>query len=368
MPLSTATPGPSADDSAAASRSRGRRASRVSLLSKVLGVNTVIIVGTVFLASLATQIDVSTSEGLNSFLVAVVAMLTTVLVNGWILRRQFRPLEALGSALDEVDLERPKLELRAPRGEPADVQQLRLGVEAMLDRLDQERRRRVSAVIDAQEAERARLARDLHDEVNQSLTGIMLRLSAIAADAEPRVREQLQEVRDLTDHAMRELLRLSHDLRPSTLDDLGLSAALAARLRQLRTDTKLAVDTDLDSQLPELSPEQQTVLFRVAQEGISNVIQHAEASRIRVELREIKGGRVVLRITDDGRGMGSYRPPAPGSRRHAGVAGMRERALLVGGHLSLRSSRKGTTLELTLGGADPADRPTPSGSGPAARW
>lgn len=324
------------------------RSSRLSLFSQVLGVNTVIIVGTVFLASVAAQIDVSTSDGLNSFLVAAVAMLTTALVNGWILRRQFRPLESLAAALDRVDLERPNLRVDVPRSEPADVQQLRSGIEAMLGRLEQERRQRTSAVIDAQESERARLARDLHDEVNQSLTGIMLRLSAIARDADPELREGLQEVRDLTDHAMRELLRLSHDLRPSTLDDLGLTAALGARLEQLRRDTDLVVDADLAAALPELSSAQQTVLFRVAQEAISNVVQHAQATTVEVALTTNPYGRVVLRVKDDGRGMNSYRPPGAGERRHAGVTGMRERALLVGGRLALRSTRTGTTLELTL--------------------
>ena len=333
-PLSTASP--------------KRRSSRVSLFSQVLGVNTAIIVATVFVATVAAQIDITTSDGLNGFLIAIAAMLATALVNGWVLRRRFRPLEQLIGALDNVDLERPNLALTAGRREPADVEQLRHGVEGMLARLDQERRYRASAVIDAQESERARLARDLHDEVNQSLTGIMLRLSAIAADADPQTQRALQEVRDLTEQAMGELLRLSHDLRPMTLDDLGLSAALAARLKQLRRDTNLIVRGDVAPDLPSLSREQQTVLFRIAQEAISNVVQHANATTIVVVLRPYIDGRVMLRVSDDGRGIEPSRPTLAGERTSSGLTGMRERALLVGGTLDLRSSHTGTTVELVL--------------------
>jgi two-component system sensor histidine kinase UhpB len=225
---------------------------------------------------------------------------------------------------------------------------LRGAVEGMLARLDLERRRRASAVIDAQEAERARLARDLHDEVNQSLTGIMLRLSAIARDADPATHAALQEVRDLTEQAMVELLRLSHDLRPTALDDLGLSAALEAQLHRIATDTTLKVLSDIQADLPPLKPEQMTVLFRVAQESLSNVVQHAGASTVTVSLRQAGGG-VKLRIADDGCGIGNRRTPINlGERQRAGLTGMRERALLVGGNLDLQSSSSGTSVELVL--------------------
>src|ERR1700712_1015301 len=199
---------------------------RGSLFAQVLGVNTVIIVAAVFVASVIAHYDLSTQTGMESFLVAIVAILTTVLVNGLVLRRRFAPLEELISSIDRVSLERPRLNTKLQPGEPDDIAQLRHAVEGMLSRLDQERRRRASAVIAAQETERARLARDLHDEVNQSLTGILLRLTAIGADADPATRARLKETRDLTQDAMLELLRLSHDLRPTALDDLGLSAAI----------------------------------------------------------------------------------------------------------------------------------------------
>lgn len=324
-----------------------RTASRLSLFSQVLGVNTLIIVATVFAATVAAQIDITTSDGLNGFLVVVAAMLATALVNGWVLRRRFKPLEQLIRALDTVDLETPKLP-GGGRGEPADVEQLRHGVEGMLARLDHERRHRASAVLDAQESERARLARDLHDEVNQSLTGIMLRLTAIAGDADPGTAAALQEVRDLTSRAMAELLRLSHDLRPTALDDLGLSAALRARLAQLRKETDLVVRGEIDSALPDLSKEQQTVLFRVAQEAISNVVQHSGASSITVMLQGRGDGHVLLRVSDNGRGLAPAHPVPVGGRSSSGLTGMRERALLVGGTLDLRSTSTGTTVELIL--------------------
>lgn len=326
----------------------GPRASGVSLFTQVLGVNTVIIVSTVLVASVAARLEINTPDGLKSFLIVVLAILVTALVNGWILRRRFGPLERLIHSLEDVDLERPIITSRPERGEPKDVELLRNAVGGMLSRLDLERRRRAGAVLDAQESERARLARDLHDEVNQSLTGVMLRLSAIARDTDGPTRDALQEVRDLTDQAMGELLRLSHDLRPSALDDLGLSAALETRLQALRNDTELTVESNIAPDLSSLTADQQTVLFRVAQEALSNVIQHAGASRVEVSVQPTNEG-VRLRVVDDGCGIGNRRSPQElGEREHAGLTGMRERALLVGGSLDLQSSPSGTAVELVL--------------------
>lgn len=319
-----------------------------SLFSQVLAVNTVIIIGTVFTASVAARLDLHTAEGLESFLIAILAILVTALVNAWVLRRRFRPLERLLHSIDRVDLERPTINASPERGEPADVAALRDGVQGMLDRLDLERRRRATSVLAAQEAERGRLARDLHDEVNQSLTGIMLRLSVLAGDADPQTREGLAEVRELTDQAMRELLRLSHDLRPTALDDLGLTAALGARLDQLKRDTKLSVERDIDTSLPALGSERQTVVFRVAQEAISNVIQHAGATRVRVSLTSCGTDSVRLCVSDDGCGIDASAAEHAERRGRAGVTGMRERAILVGGSLRVLSGAQGTTVELVV--------------------
>jgi two-component system sensor histidine kinase UhpB len=351
----TRTPRPAEPDASGSSaapdpRARlGRQPSGASLFSQVLAVNTLIIVATVFTASVAARLQIDTPEGLKSFLVASGAMLVSALVNGLVLRRRFRPLEQLIEALDHVDLERPVLTAQHDADAPADVQHLRLAVEGMLGRLDFERRRRTSAVLAAQEAERARLARDLHDEVNQSLTGIMLRLSIIASDADDAAtRAALQEVRDLTDDAMRELLRLSHDLRPTALDDLGLPAALETRLRQLQADTELDVKHEICGELPPLTSDQQTVVFRVAQEALSNVVQHAGAATVRLELLRRGDGGALLRVSDDGCGIGNRTSPAAGERERAGLTGMRERALLVGASVDIRSSARGTVVELAI--------------------
>lgn len=330
-----------------ADASIGRPRGGASLLSQVLAVNTLIIVATVFTASVAAQLEVDTPEGLKSFLVAAAAMSATALVNGLVLRRRFRPLERVIDALDHVDLERPVLALEHDSDASSDVQRLHEGVEGMLGRLNDERRRRTAAVLAAQESERARLARDLHDEVNQSLTGIMLRLSAIASDADEGTRAALGEVRDLTEQAMQELLRLSHDLRPTALDDLGLRAALLTRLRQLADDTDLLVEQEVSSELPDLSPEQQTVVFRVAQEALSNVVQHAGARTVCLRLVPDGPAGVLLEVSDDGCGIGVPSAPADG-RARAGLTGMRERAVLVGGRVEIASSSRGTRVELRL--------------------
>jgi two-component system sensor histidine kinase UhpB len=160
-------------------------------------------------------------------------------------------------------------------------------------------------------------------------------------------RAKLRDVRDLTEQAMGELLRLSHDLRPTALDDLGLPAALEAQLRRLAKDTALEVYSDISTELPPLNADQQIVLFRIAQESLSNVVQHAGASGVTLILRPEPNGGVLLRITDDGSGL-PRRPDANIDRERAGLTGMRERAMLVGGNLALRSSPSGTTVELVL--------------------
>jgi len=140
---------------------------------------------------------------------------------------------------------------------------------------------------------------------------------------------------------MEELLTLARQLRPAVLDDHGLLPALHSQVRDFSDQTGIQAVFNVRGQAPRLSPEQQLVVYRVTQEGLSNVAQHSAAGRVDVELSFI--GRTVLRITDDGKGFVSRRQGG------LGLSGMRERALLVGGHLSIWSGDgQGTRVELTL--------------------
>src|SRR5215212_1372023 len=152
-------------------------------------------------------------------------------------RRRLRPLEDLVEAMEKVDLSSPRLHLPPSIdgvGETEEVERIELAFLRMMRRLEAERRRAGSAALRAQEEERARVARDLHDEVNQSLTGVLLHLEAAREKAPPELDRELAETKLMANQAMSELLTLARDLRPTALDDLGLKAALAGHVDEVR--------------------------------------------------------------------------------------------------------------------------------------
>jgi two-component system sensor histidine kinase UhpB len=264
------------------------------------------------------------------------------------LKRRFGPLERLIEEMEKVDLSRPGPLL--PRsidgvGETAEVERIELAFLRMMDRLEAERRRAGSAALQAQEQERARVARDLHDEVNQSLTGVLLRLEAVREAAPPDIEPQLAETKTLANQAMRELLALARQLRPTALDDLGLAAATAGQVEQLARG-EIEAEFDAEGDFSGLGDDAQLVVYRVAQEALSNAARHSGADQVEVRLRRLDGGGVELTVADDGRGFAFAE-----SERGLGIAGMRERALLIGGELTIESRPgRGTTVRLTVPG------------------
>jgi two-component system, NarL family, sensor histidine kinase UhpB len=264
------------------------------------------------------------------------------------LKRRLAPLEGLIEEMEKVDLSRPG-PLLPPSidgvGETAEVERIELAFLRMMQRLEAERRRAGSAALQAQEQERARVARDLHDEVNQSLTGLLLRLEAAREAAPPQLEAELEQTKSLANQAMRELLSLARQLRPTALDDLGLVAAIAGQIEQLGHG-EMSAGLDAQGDFSDLGDDAQLVVYRVAQEALSNAARHSEAKRVEVTLRRLAGGGVELRVSDDGRGFAFEE-----SERGLGIGGMRERALLVGGELTIESRpERGTTVRLAVPG------------------
>jgi two-component system sensor histidine kinase UhpB len=260
--------------------------------------------------------------------------------------RRLAPLEDLIEEMERVDLNRPGALPDSIDGvaETEEVARIELAFLRMMRRLEAERRRAGSAALRAQEEERARVARDLHDEVNQSLTGLVLRLEAVREAAPPELEGQLAETRALAGQAMGELLSLARQLRPATLDDLGLAAAIAGQVEQLER-SGLTIELSAKGDFSDLDDDVQLVVYRVAQEALTNAARHSEAQRIAVRLRR-SGGGVELEIADQGRGF-----PFERSERGLGIAGMRERALLIGAELTLESRPgEGTTVRLSVPG------------------
>jgi len=263
-------------------------------------------------------------------------------------RRRLRPLEDLVEAMEKVDLSSPSPLLPASIdgvGETEEVARIELAFLRMMRRLEAERRRAGSAALHAQEEERARVARDLHDEVNQSLTGLLLRLEAAREAAPPELEDELAETRALANQAMTELLSLARQLRPTALDDLGLVAAIEGQVEQLRRGE---IDARLDAggDFSDLGDDAQLVVYRVAQEALSNAARHSGAQKVEVRLRRSDADGVVLEVSDDGRGFAFDE-----SQRGLGIGGMRERALLIGAELTIESRPdSGTTVRLTVPG------------------
>jgi two-component system sensor histidine kinase UhpB len=279
-------------------------------------------------------------------LIVVLAVAVAVLAISLLrLKRRFTPLERLIEEMEKVDLSRPGPLLPGSIdgvGETEEVERIELAFLRMMRRLEAERRRAGSAALQAQEEERARVARDLHDEVNQSLTGLLLRLEAAREAAPPELEAELAETKALAHQAMRELLSLARQLRPTALDDLGLVAAIGGQVEQLaRGEIEAELDTVGD--FSGLGDDAQLVVYRVAQEALSNAARHSDARRVEVKLRR-RGDDVELEVADDGRGFAFDE-----SEGGLGLAGMRERALLIGGELTIESRPgRGTTVRLTV--------------------
>ncbi len=319
-----------------------------SLLTQVLTINVLLIVGTGLLATIAVNANAANLVKGRELVVLGLALAATLLGNWLLLRRRFKPLDELIRTMEEVDLAHPRAsQPGAQHADNAEVLRLQTAFDRMIARLETQRREAGRAAVQAQERERRRIAQDLHDEVNQALTAVSLRLQASIERAPPDLRRELIETKRLASQAMGELLALARQLRPAVLDDHGLVPALQSQVRDFGEQTGIDSSFQTRGPMPHLSPEQQLVIYRVTQEGLSNVAQHAEAGKVEVELSFI--GRTVLRISDNGHGF----VPADGAKRNGtglGLSGMRERALLIGGRLTLSSGEdQGTRVELTIG-------------------
>ena len=300
------------------------RFSRLPLLWRVFAINaTLLVVATLVLVVARGRVHASLAflEGLDLAVFLVVMLAANLLL----LRPTLNPIGQLVARMRTVDLLRPGQRL-AERGGP-EVAELVAVFNEMLDRLETERRESGQRALRAQEAERARVARGLHDEVGQVLTGVLLQLEGEgrSAEAKAAVRQALEEVR-----------RIARELRPEMLEHFGLVSALTELSRKFAGQSGLRIERRFADDLPPLSDEAELTVYRVAQESLTNVARHAQASRVEVAL-EPGAGSVVLRVVDDGRGMDE----TLALNGHGGLRGMRERAVLVGGALAVKRAREG---------------------------
>jgi two-component system sensor histidine kinase UhpB len=309
----------------------------VSLFWRIFGLNAVVL-GFATALLLWAPVTVSVPILLTEAVVLVVGMGVMLVANGALLRWGLAPLERLTRLMTTVDLLRPGQRLPVAGG--GEVPELIRTFNAMLDRLENERATSSARVLLAQEAERRRIAQELHDEVGQSMTAILLVLGRAADDADEPLREELHQAQEITRESLDEVRRLVRRLRPGVLDDLGLISALSSLTHDFATHTGLRVVRRFDADLPVLDHETELVLYRVAQESLTNAARHADAERLEVGLAHAEGA-VTLTVADDGRGIEA-------AHEGAGIRGMRERALLVGAALDISSAPgAGTRIRLT---------------------
>jgi two-component system sensor histidine kinase UhpB len=316
-----------------------------SLAGQILAVNVLLVVATLFAASAAASMNLELDGQRWQFLLLAMTTLLVLLVNMMMLRRRFSPLERLIEQMEDVDPAHPSWTEDADDADRfEEVDRLAASFRRMLRRIESERQRSGLLVLRAQEEERRRLAYDLHDEVNQALTAILLRLQALSHDAPPEMVEELSELKRLVNQAMGELLQLARQLRPSALDDHGLLPAIESQVRRFSQQTGIETDLETDGAASALAPDQEIAVYRIAQEALANIARHADASRVEVALAS-SGHGVSLTVRDDGRGFELN----GGSRRGLGLDGMAERARLVGGDLTIDSSPGGgTALKLRV--------------------
>jgi two-component system, NarL family, sensor histidine kinase UhpB len=262
-------------------------------------------------------------------------------LNVLLLRRVLAPLAQLTEVMSSIDPATPGRRLSEVDPRSAEGQALTAAFNAMLDRLESARREAARTALAAQEAERLRVARELHDEIGQTLTAVTIQAER-AADGDPAdAPDALRGVADAVRDSLDEVRRIARELRPEALDDLGLVNALIALCTRLGAENGPRVRRELQTKLPVLSPDVELVIYRIAQESLTNALRHSGARSATLSL-EADRDALHLSVSDDGQGMPAHIPAGT-----AGIAGMRERALLVGGRLSIQS-RQGLGTEVRL--------------------
>ncbi|TDD45857.1 sensor histidine kinase [Nonomuraea terrae] len=258
--------------------------------------------------------------------------------NAYLLRRSLAPLSALTTLMERVDLLRPKT--RIAQGGTGDLGAVIATFNAMLDRLEAERSASAAHALAVQEAERQRIARELHDEIGQSLTVVLLGLKRTLDRAPAELREELRTAQETVRASLDEVRRIARRLRPGVLEDLGLMAAMNQLAGEFTDVSGVPVRRRFDPGLPGLGGEVELVIYRIAQEGLTNIARHARASAAELSLTA-GDGTVLLRIADNGRGG----PIEEGT----GIRGMRERTMLIGADLTVEARPGGgTEVRLTV--------------------
>jgi two-component system sensor histidine kinase UhpB len=304
----------------------GVRHSGMPLYGRVLLVNAaVLVVAGAVLSLTPAQVPAPLSFGDVAVLVGGLSVM--VVANAVLLRVSFAPLARVLRMMETIDLLQPQ---RLSVSGGTEIRALIETFNEMLDRLEAERHGSSSRALQSQERERRRIGQELHDEIGQRLTGVLLQLKQVAAADPDEAREGISEVQEAVRDTLDEVGRIAWRLRPGVLDDLGLVSALDSLVTSFEEQTGLGVDRRL-SPVPALGWATELTVYRIAQESLTNAAKHADATWIEVVLEQRSDG-VRLLVADNGCGL------AGGERVGSGIRGMRERALSIGADLLIGTS------------------------------
>jgi two-component system sensor histidine kinase UhpB len=315
---------------------------RESLSGQIVAANLLLVVAALFAASAASSLDLKFNDQRLAFALLAMTVILALLLNILMLQRRFSPLDQLIREIESIDPSEPG-SFKAPEEPVEEVERLAHAFANLLERVEAERRRAGRLQLRAQEEERKRVARDLHDEVNQALTAILLRLEALTHVAPPRLKAELAETKGLANQAMEELLQLARQLRPAALDDHGFVPTIEEQLRRFKAQYGIETSLSTEGALDNLGSDQQLVLYRVTQEALNNIVRHAKAQKVVVDIARTDGS-VELCVSDDGKGF------VVGTEKGGlGLEGMAERARLVNGEFEVDATPgRGTTLKLRV--------------------
>jgi two-component system sensor histidine kinase UhpB len=323
-----------------ARRPSGRARYR-SLRQRLVVTNALLLLAACALTALVLAPPTLSSFAVDEAIIIVVALGLVTLINVVVVHRFLAPLQALTALARRVDLGKPGQ--RIPDAQPtSETGELAVTFNEMLERLELERRQATARVVAAHESERLRIAQELHDEVGQTLTAVLLQLSRLEEHLPEESSAELSEAQDAARASLEDVRRIATDLRPEALKDLGLASALAALGDGFGRRVGLHVDREIQTPMPQLNSEAELVVYRVAQEALTNVARHADSGSVKLTLAS-DADRLTLTVRDHGRGL-----PNDHARDGSGIRGMQERAGLIGADLTIEAPIDGLGTELRL--------------------
>lgn len=329
----------------AAANARAQHRRYVPLLVRIVLANAVVLLAACF--AIFVDLTHTRISELAADEVLIAALCVVTVANILILRHLTAPLEKLTAFARQLDGAQPGARFPSANAR-SETGELARAFNEMLDRLEREQAESGRSVLAAHESERLRVAQELHDEVGQTLTAVLLQLSRIDGKSDEQLRLQVGEAQEAVRSSLDDVRRIATELRPEMLADLGLASALTALGESFARRTGIHLEGEIEANLPALTEETELALYRVAQEALTNVARHSGSQRADLALSNGRG-HLTLRVRDYGHGIGDRRAITGN-----GIRGMRERAMAVGATLDIGPPPEGpgsqVTLELPLTG------------------